>query len=441
MKKLLLFATVLFFVGSSVASATFISGSTGADGAFNPTANTVLQVPADGIYNFTSVNIPAGVTVTFQKNVGNTPIYMLATGDVSINGVISVSGLSATNTQDRGVGGLGGYDGGNGGVVGGGGLGPGGGFGGPNNSSGLIFPGGGGGYGTAGGQKSSSSGAGGPSYGNARIVPLTGGSGGGGNGYHGNCCGGGGGGGALLIASSGNITINGSVLANGGNAYANLSYYYAGGGSGGAIKLMANQMAAGGVINARGGTPWGGAGRIRLEAFTNSIVASDPPYTYGLPGSIFVANSPSLTISSVAGTAIPSNPTGSYAQPDLMLPSTTTNPVTVAISASNIPVGTQVTVSVVPQYGTGSSGTGILSGVDASVTTASANVTLSSSYSNVIMATVTYTLQASLYWNGEKIKTATVSTNPGKNSEVVYITDSGKEIKEEQLVLAGLIRK
>ena len=41
------------------------SGSNGSDGAFNPTSNVVIDMAdhPDGIYQYTSVNIPAGVTV------------------------------------------------------------------------------------------------------------------------------------------------------------------------------------------------------------------------------------------------------------------------------------------------------------------------------------------------------------------------------------------
>ncbi len=90
------------------------------------------------------------------------------------------------------------------------------------------------------------------------------------------------------------------------------------------------------------------------------------------------------------------------------------------VSASNIPVGTTVTISAIPQYGTASSANSTLSGTDAS-STASASVNLSTAYSNVITATTTYTLQAGLYWNGEKVEKAFVKAVPGKNSEVAYI--------------------
>src|SRR5919108_2609404 len=75
-----------------VLAQTVNSGSTGADGAFSPTANVTLTLPPSGVFNFTTVNIPAGVTVRFARNAANTPVTMLATGNVTIVGTIDVSG-------------------------------------------------------------------------------------------------------------------------------------------------------------------------------------------------------------------------------------------------------------------------------------------------------------------------------------------------------------
>ena len=41
------------------AQAQFSSGSTGADGALNPTVNTEVVLPPSGILNYSTVNIPA----------------------------------------------------------------------------------------------------------------------------------------------------------------------------------------------------------------------------------------------------------------------------------------------------------------------------------------------------------------------------------------------
>ena len=155
-------------------AAAFESGSTGADGALNPTVNTEIQLPESGVLNYTSVNIPTGVTVTFKKNAVNTPVVMLVGGNATIAGTIDIrgkasspSGIAGDGAQgDDGLpggGGPGGFDGGRGGLPNpsvcssvahsektraGGGLGPGGGGGGRAfrySSSYCVSSGGGGG--------------------------------------------------------------------------------------------------------------------------------------------------------------------------------------------------------------------------------------------------------------------------------------------------------
>src|SRR2546428_3456041 len=135
-------------LASHPAHAQFNSGSTGADGALNPSANLTLTLPATGVFNFTTVNIPGGVILRFTRNAANTPVTILAQGDVIIAGTMDVSGSaggtgSLTGTllgPNGGAGGPGGFDGGTGanGVIsttGGAGLGPGGGSGGANSGS------------------------------------------------------------------------------------------------------------------------------------------------------------------------------------------------------------------------------------------------------------------------------------------------------------------
>jgi len=441
MKKILFFLVVIPIIFSStVFAGNFNSGSTGTLGAFNPTTNTEVELPADGILNYTTVNIPSGVTVTFKKNSVNTPIYMLATGDVTISGTISVNGTEGS-VVSSGRGGTGGYDGGLGGTivsqVGGKGLGPGGGS--PGIRSSNHGNGGDGG----------SFGTGGTTYGNERIIPMIGGSGGGGGASwtsnEGN--GGGGGGGAILIASSGTITITGSLTANGGKG-AGCSYWYTGcggGGSGGAIKLIANIITGNGTISAAGGSGGGahytcgaagsgGNGRIRLEANTMTRTAStSPAYSFGYPTTVFVANTPTLKITSIAGVNIPENPSGTYGSPDITLPSSTTNPVSVSVSATNIPVSTAVTVTSVPEYGNSVSATATLSGTDAS-STGTAQITLSTTYQCILMAQATFTIQTAMYYEGEKIEKVRVAAMMGRGSEVTYITESGKEIPSGKLM-------
>jgi hypothetical protein len=460
MKRLILIVTISMLFFMSNVSLAFNSGSTGVLGAFNPQANIEVDLGLypDGKLNYTTVNIPAGVAVTFKKNAANSPVYILATGDVTIAGTITVNGIDGGGIY-AGKGGPGGYDGGLGGtpgLEGGKGLGPGGGNPGSvsTNISYSSGAGGGGGSATNGSNGGGTAtygpgGTGGGTYGNTRMIPLIGGSGGGGGAGSSNSSftnsggGGGGGAGSLLIASSGTITLTGSITANGGKGGIDTSgSYYAGGGgggSGGFVKLMANTIAGEGTISVSGGGGGigsyaggaGGSGMIRFEANTVTRVANTtPPYTYSYPGTVFVTNIPTLTITSVGGVNVPANPTGEYGSPDITLPSTTTNPVSVNISATNIPVGTQVTVTSTPEFGTATTATGLLN----SSSTASVSITLSTSYQSILTATATFTVQTAMYWDNEKIEKVRVATTMGKGSDVTYITEKGREIKSGELM-------
>ena len=475
-------ASLLVLIGSSGAYAAFDSGSACVDtddpdclGAFSPTVNTVVDLPPDGILDYTTVTVPASVTVTFNRNAANTPVVIRTTGNVSIQGIISVNGTAAKpsgtagngNLGDDGqpgVGGPGGYDGGLGGLSplfggstgakGGGGQGPGGGQPGflgqfwPSNGTG----GGGGSFGTAGGN-AYYGGIAGSTYGQSYILPLVGGSGGGGGGSGSvfNGGGGGGGGGAILIASSGTIDMSGTsrIFSDGGiggNSDGDNCGGGGGGGSGGAIRLVAETLtrANSAGLYARGGAASGacvsggaagGKGIIRIEA--NSIQwtgNTDPVYTFGTPGKLFVPSNPTLAITQVAGNAVPANPTGSA---DVTLAEGTTMPVTVDLAATNIPRGTTVTVYVVPTIGgtrTSALSTALDGTSDAS-TTATAQVTLING-NNTLLATATFTVTelASLdlpTFKGEMVAKIRVESTLNGGSQVVYITASGKEYPME----------
>lgn len=469
MKKIVISITAIaltFICGYSIAYA-FNSGSTGADGALNPTTNTEIQLPENGILNYTTVNIPTGVTVTFKKNAANTPAYVLATGDVTIVGTISVNGKDGSGIFP-GDGGPGAFAGGFGGpsaVPGGKGLGPGSGNPGSVTTSQSYYSsgGGGGGYGSNGANGTGNAtyapaGAGGGTYGNIRILPMIGGSGAGGGAGSGHPAalisgsGGGGGSGAILIASSGTITVTGSITANGGKG-GNCSSTHSGaggGGSGGAIKLIAETISGNGTISATGGASGtsctnsggaGGNGLIRLEASAvTRTTATTPVHTYSNPGTVFVTNIPTLRITSIGGLNVPANPSGKYGSPDVTLPSTTTNPVTVNISATNIPVGTTVTVTSAPEFGPSTSANAALTGTAAS-STASVSITLSTSYQSILMAQATFTVQTAMHWDGERIEKVRVAATIGRESDVVYITESGREIKSSEMMAKLSVKK
>ncbi len=467
---------------SSPALAAFDSGSAcvvpsdpNCLGALSPTVNTTVTLPADGILNYTTVNIPAGVTVSFKKNAANTPVVIRASGNVSIAGAISVNAQTSPTPSGTagdgvlgddgqpGTGGPGGFDGGPGAIgpvlggidggSGGAGKGPGGGQSTVGRiSNGNGYSGGGGGFNGAGSNSWGNAAVGGSAYGQWSLLPLIGGSGGGGGGagttFSGG--GGGGGGGAIMIASSGTIYVSGYIYADGGDGATSNGTYCGGaggGGAGGAIRLVAEKLDRGGAgyLYARGGTGVGScygnggagaAGYIRLESnvLTNwSTGYSTPAYSYTLPGKLFVPNSPMLTITGITagGTtqAVPANPTGVG---DVTLPQGTTT-ATVQLAGANIPRGTTVTVYVVPAVGATRSSalSSALDGASDAATTATATVTLKDG-NNVLLASATYTVTELVAMNlpkfgGEYVAKIRVDSDMGGTSKVTYITASGKE--------------
>lgn len=438
--------TALFAALVSTSAFAVTSGSTGSDGVLSPTVNTEIALPASGILNYTTVNIPAGVTVTFKRNGANTPVYVLATGDVTIAGTIDIRGGDAAPTGtdgdgaqgDDGVpgeGGPGGYSGGRGGrddatqraaiIRGGAGLGPGGGPGGVEGGDGCAptagyfkYVGAGGGYANSAYKFYSVAycganyGPAGTSYGSTLLQPLVGGSGGGGGrggtNYPGS--GGGGGGGAILIAATGTLKITGTVDSTGGDG-GGLAGTGAGGrgagGSGGAIRLVATSVTGNGKLYANGGcvsnnntrrqycgyaggNQYGGSeGRIRIEGDAISFNGtSEPVYIRGDLSPIFVASAPRLRIASVAGKAVPEVLGGTS---DITLPANTTGDVRVAFETANVPLGNTVKLRVVPAYGTTTEVVSSAVAGSEATGTADAAVTLPQGPST-LQATMTYTV-------------------------------------------------
>ncbi len=251
-KNLVITALVLIVTQPSALLAVTVV-SDGSDGAFNPGASQTINldvVAPDGVFNFTTINIPAGVEITFIRNAINTPVFFGATGEVVIDGRINVSA-----GHFNGVAGPGGGDGGPTGLTGGSGNGPSPGLGG-SPSSGVGNSGGGGGMATEGLTATQFQGANPAQGGSAITRPelISGESGGGGSGGGGGGSGflfgvelaggvGGGAGGGLQIATPGNITIGGDLLSDGGHAgwaFANVFSHGGpgGGGSGGNIELF-----------------------------------------------------------------------------------------------------------------------------------------------------------------------------------------------------------
>ena len=409
-------------------SYTLGSGSdqcSGGGGVFVQIPNTSTGGPATGIYEFTTVNITTitGVhrTVAIVGTSSNVPLTMLSQNEITISGVAGyqlnfhINGqtppvANSNFAEAGGKGGPGGFDGGasgNGGEI-------------PEHGAAGFGPSGG-----AGGQAGATTaaelnagGAGTPPV-NQSLTPLTGGSGGGGAagvspantlncgtsalGYGGGS--GGGGGGALLLAASSRVTIGATatIFANGGSgARNNLSScgLFGGGGGGGSVRIVAQEFVGAGVINVSAGTRQNGAnpaagGHVRIETalntFSGSITGAGGGSFLSFPTAAVPANQPVLRVTAIAGTSAPANPSASLTAPDITFGSAIDAPVTVAVAASNVPLGTVVNVRVVPA--TGQPTTATTTGLSGTVSnsTATASVTLPPG-AGVLTASATFTV-------------------------------------------------
>ena len=362
--------------GAPSPAQTFDSGSDGSDGplSFETNAGLVLFDPQqlgidadrDNVFHFTTITVPVGTKVRLRSDVlggEGKPVVWLATGAVRIDGVLDLSGgrghdFNAPHLAS--IAGAGGYNGGIGGTVA---LPPTPGSGPGAGAARADLHGGSAGHILA--ASSVGTAAGGSAYGNRFLLPPLGGSGGGGGGVSTvDGSGGGAGGGALVIASSTSITITtnfnlANIDASGGKAGAAVGLA-GGSGSGGAIRLIAPVVAGNGRLNVLGGDRpnfpglhAGADGRVRIEAFRREFTGRIFPassVTTARPGLIFLPDTaPRVVVTTVGGVLVSPGPTGSFEMPDAVIESD--EPVTIEISAQNIPPGTQVELTISPEDG------------------------------------------------------------------------------------------
>ncbi len=355
MKPRFLILVIGFLMSSSILRADFNSGSDGSDGAFNPAPSIEIDldlaatgtwdmpspVAGQGVYDpqqwavvfkYTTIDIPAGITVTFKNHRSGAPVVWLAQGDVIILGAVNLSGERGHHSNESPY-----FSEGGPGAFGGARI---------SNS---------GGFGPAGGETSLFDGFCGNyvgRYGNDEILPLIGGSGGS-RSTQNPTSGGGAGGGAILIGSSTRIIIGGfqAISADGGSSDHPNSK-----GSGGAIRLIGDTVEGlGGMSASQGGYSWPCdqtiQGRIRIEADLLSYVGSTiPSYTFGPPGPIFLPiNAPTLTVTTVAATQVPSDPLSGIVTPDVEIDDE--GPVTLHIEATGVPPQAHVSCRIVPAQG------------------------------------------------------------------------------------------
>lgn len=325
----------------SLGAQSFDVGSNGSLGDVVISENTTLDLPADGKLHYKSLTVDSGVRLNFKRNIRNTPVVILAQGDIVVNGIIDVNGGNGSNTRggEPGPGGFGGGQPGFGTTSSGDGYGPGGGSFGNNSCSTCATPQNGS-FGSSGGDC-----RGGSTYGNTFLIPLIGGSGGGGmNGSPG--VGGGGGAGAIQLASNTKVSVKGRIEATGGVNVP--TCVGGGGGSGGAIRLVALRVEGNGLLDARSRGN-GGLGRIRVDtlerdgiAFNFQGVSSVGGNLFSLPTSI-----PRLDTIEVAGTAFPEG-----SQPGtILLPFGSTPERTVKIQARDFGKVLPIRITLTPDTG------------------------------------------------------------------------------------------
>lgn len=402
-----------------------VPGADGSDLNFAPTANIQIDLsnavprawnepspqPRSGVYDhekwaivfkYSSVNIPAGVTVTFKNHPSRAPVVWLVQGQVRIDGTINLNGATGHGDTVRTFAspGPGGFRGGRGSDAssrGAAGLGPGGSDLGDDNSRGS-----GASYGWGGTIGDEGGGAAGRTYGNAGILPLIGGSGGAGGTNWDDGSGGGGGGGAILIATESAAILNGNIQAYGGRGGDNCN---AGGpGSAGAIRIIADSISGSGKLLApttdRRSTcgynsGYGGGGRVRIEA--NSATLSDQgtlQYWVGSPGPTAIlwpedlGLAPSLRIKSIGGLQVGTDPRAALSFPgaDLALP--TRGNQLVIIEGENVPLDWSVYLRLVPTTGFQTVVPAAFAGGDAGQSTWHASVSMASGFSVMQARTV-----------------------------------------------------
>lgn len=336
---------------SPVAHAQFNSGSNGSDGALSyTTAGTYTFDPAvmglnpagDNVFNFTTINIPVGVTVNMPADVlRNRSVIWLASGNVTIGGTLNLQGangavLSAANpglARSPSMPGPGGFPGGVG--------------------SYLTSPATNGGGVNGGVTTSTTGGTASYGYNSSQLVPLVGGSGGAGGQVpvSGTAGGNGGaGGGAIRIVSSTSINVTGKIDASGGTPSSGVGGYNGGYGSGGVIHLIAPTVTTSGTLDASG-VNVADSGVVKISANTPNVGGSI--FYNAVIGPLFNPPLPTATplvkVVSVSGVAAPNDLTGSYLLPDFTISSASA--VNVNIAAQFIPVGTVVKLYLTSEQG------------------------------------------------------------------------------------------
>ncbi len=109
------------------------------------------------------------------------------------------------------------------------------------------------------------------------------------------------------------------------------------------------------------------------------------------------------------------------------------------LAATNIPLGTTITVTEIPQFGATTSATSTTLAGTLANSTATANLTLpiGTGTAVVLMAQATFNLQLAGLdlptFNGEKFVQVKVGATMGGSSTLTYISESGREVPANEV--------
>ena len=164
-----------------------------------------------------------------------------------------------------------------------------------------------------------------------------------------------------MVASSTSITLTreGTIAAQGG--YPGCGFFgcqNSAFGSGGAIRLVANALNISGTLDASSRLY---SGVIQLEAAIGSLrftgFSNPAPVLSGInPTIVPPTGTPTLTITSVGGFAVPATAGARPDVVDVLLPTQSSDPIPLIVQASNIPIGSPVTLSINGSPGTSTPG-------------------------------------------------------------------------------------
>lgn len=151
----------------------------------------------------------------------------------------------------------------------------------------------------------------------------------------------------------------------------------------------------------------------------------------------------SLAILSVGGVAVAANPIGAPTAPDVIVPSTQQNPVSIVVRCVNIPLNTEIIVDVKPANGPTVRVVGVNNVGTQASSTATVSVTMPRGAGTIqakAVSGIAGSLDASLN-NGEKFRNYAqtgltadgevfakmeITDTLGRGQEIAYVTESGK---------------